>query len=270
MFKKILFLMFIASNVWAQPHGQDETAKITDVAKDSINWQIANSLMTMVDTTLGWYMGRTTDRLGLDSGGNDSRYIHSSASSGNFYLNLTTDAQGVIGINFGENMDAASAISASITFLSGDLRMGYGASRNSKYIGISSTGAVTISELADGTLSAVSGVITSSSDARLKNLRGSFSAGLQALKGIRPMRYKWNSESGLDTEREYAGFVAQNVEYSIPEAVSIGKNGMRSLNTTPILAAAVNAINELHNENNKLKKRIAFLERLIVKNLLIK
>lgn len=260
----ILFLLFMAVDSFAQRKGfgalKVSSGESTSDIQTISNWKIANSIMTMTDTTLGWYMGRTTDRLGLDSGGNDSRYIHSTATSGNFYLNLTTNAQGVIGLNFAENLDAASAVSAYLSFLSGDIRLGYGTSRNSKYIGVSSAGAVTISELADGTLSAVSGVITSSSDARLKKNIRPYYGSLNVLKYIEPVRYQWKSESGIVSNRVFIGFTAQDIEWSLPDAVS-EKNGRKSLDTQALLATAINAINELREENERIKERLNKLEK---------
>lgn len=181
------------------------------------------------------------------TGSTPTPFVLSSNSTGNNYCILMEDADGTP--NYG-----------GFGLISNQLRMFTGGSVNANYINIGGAGAVTISALADGSLSSVSGVITSSSDARLKNLRGSFSAGLHALKGIQPMRYTWNEKSGLNSSREYAGFVAQNVEYNIPEAVSVGKDGMKSLNITPILAAAINAINEQQRQIEKLQAEIRELK----------
>ena len=64
-----------------------------------------------------------------------------------------------------------------------------------------------------------SGNISSASDERLKNVHGNFTTGLSALLQLKPILYKWNEKSGLETEHVYAGFSAQNVQRAIPEAV---------------------------------------------------
>lgn len=95
------------------------------------------------------------------------------------------------------------------------------------------------------------GNVTSSSDERLKDVRGGYSRGLEDLTGIEPIAYKWESSTGYDTDNIYYGFSAQNVEISIPEAVGLDPLGYRTLSDRPILAAAINAIKELDDRTGK-------------------
>jgi len=90
------------------------------------------------------------------------------------------------------------------------------------------------------------GNITVSSDERLKNIQGSFNRGLSDLQNINPIIFKWKDSTGYDTENVYAGFSAQNVKLSIPEAVGVDPKGMMTLSDRPILAALVNAVKELN------------------------
>lgn len=97
-----------------------------------------------------------------------------------------------------------------------------------------------------------SGNITSASDERMKDIEGPFAPGLKAVLGIKPIRYRWKKDTGLDVDNVYAGFSAQNVLGAVPEA--IGKQNDRySLNIVPVLAAVVNAIQELAKEADELR-----------------
>jgi len=75
---------------------------------------------------------------------------------------------------------------------------------------------------------------------------GSFETGLAAIRGLEPIRYRWNATSGLEQESIYAGFSAQNVMAHIEDAVGIDREtGYFTLSDRPIIAASVNAIKEL-------------------------
>jgi hypothetical protein len=88
------------------------------------------------------------------------------------------------------------------------------------------------------------GNVSVSSDERLKTNFSNFDRGLESIMNLQPINYKWSELSGMETHDTYTGFSAQNVLSNIPEAVSVGKNGYLTLADRPILAAAINAINE--------------------------
>ncbi len=106
-------------------------------------------------------------------------------------------------------------------------------------------GGIRINSLAGaGALQAdADGDIVAISDERLKNIKGKYERGLESLKDIKPIQYRMKDE---ETPWLYTGFSAQNVEKGIPEAVAENVKGQLMLNTTPILAALVNAVNELN------------------------
>jgi len=104
------------------------------------------------------------------------------------------------------------------------------------------------------------GIITSTSDERLKDIQGSFTRGLKDLEGIRPIFYKWNDKSGMNDDTIYAGFSAQNIQKNIPEAVGQNPEGYLSLQDRPILATLVNAVKEQQKQIDDLKSRIEKLE----------
>lgn len=107
-----------------------------------------------------------------------------------------------------------------------------------------------------GTLSVnSSGDIICTSDARLKNILGRYTVGLDAIARIRPQRFNFKPTNSNPVETfVHAGFIAQDVKVAIPEAVAMQKNGFYSLDTTAIIAASVNAIKEL-NALNKIQTR---------------
>jgi hypothetical protein len=82
-------------------------------------------------------------------------------------------------------------------------------------------GLLRLSSYGAGTLNTdASGNVTATSDSRLKRDVRRFAAGLDAIKGLDPVLYGWTPESGFDqTRNDYAGFLAQEVEAVLPEAV---------------------------------------------------
>lgn len=109
-----------------------------------------------------------------------------------------------------------------------------------------------------------SGNISSVSDIRLKNKRSNYSGGLKELMQINPIIYKWKPESGMETKHDYIGFSAQNIRSSLGEdAIGINKQGYLSIQDRAILAAAINAIQELKELNDKQQKEINNLKQII-------
>lgn len=89
------------------------------------------------------------------------------------------------------------------------------------------------------------GYITSS-DGRLKNVQGNFSRGLGAVLGLNPKQWRWNDKSkATDKTSLNTGFIAQDVQQHVPEAVGCDSDGYLTLNTLPIIAALVNSTRAL-------------------------
>jgi len=144
------------------------------------------------------------------------------------------------------------------------------------------SGAVKLNAYGAGTLvTDSSGNVTASSDASLKTVTGSFTRGLADVLKLTPRTYHWNRESGMNTEDVNVGFIAQDVQDAIPEAVGTmktvdteeddgtGKKVRKSkreaaefltLSDRPIIAALVNAVKELKAENDTLRARVSALE----------
>jgi hypothetical protein len=101
------------------------------------------------------------------------------------------------------------------------------------------------------------------SDRRLKDVEKSFDRSLDAIQDLKPVvyRYKEDNEAGLPSDVSYVGLIAQNVETSIPEAVSSDDTGYLHLNNDPIIWTMLNAINELREENGQQREQIEELRR---------
>ena len=149
-------------------------------------------------------------------------------------------------------------------------------------INVSTSGGVQLNAYGAGTLvTDSSGNITTSSDRRLKNVSGRFTRGLDAILQIQPKVFTWKPESGMNTDDVNVGFIAQDVQGAIPEAVGsmrtvdteeddgAGKKVRKSkreaaefltLSDRPIIAALVNAVKELKAENDTLRARVSALE----------
>ncbi len=69
---------------------------------------------------------------------------------------------------------------------------------------------------------------------------------------ITPQRFMYKPTKSNPIETfVHAGFIAQNVKEVIPEAVARQRSGYYSLDTTAVLAAAVNAIKQLKERNDR-------------------
>lgn len=134
---------------------------------------------------------------------------------------------------------------------------------------ISSAGAFRWFLYGAGTLTTdASGNITATSDAALKNVLGPFNRGLADLKAMAaPVIYDLKAElagiaeaqakvtEGTATPQEervaslghptYAGWTAQGIETGVPEAVSVGPDGFKTVSDRALLAAFYNALMEI-------------------------
>lgn len=169
------------------------------------------------------------------------------------------------------------------------LRCGTTTANANNGIFINTTGAVTMSAYGAGAAQFDSGGnITSVSDERIKRNIRPFATGLKEILGIQSsggvILHGYTKESKLDQSRDnYAGFSAQIVKRYIPEAVDKNPDqaaipaipatdtspavdavpfieGMLTLNPFVIVAALVNAVAELSEQNKLLEARISKLE----------
>jgi Chaperone of endosialidase len=96
------------------------------------------------------------------------------------------------------------------------------------------------------------------SDERLKNVKGRFSSGLEAIMQLQPLRYEYKPNNALYIKSglEHVGFGAQAVQRIIPEAVTRNENGYLMVNNDPILWTMLNAIKEQQDEIAQLKEKV--------------
>ena len=100
------------------------------------------------------------------------------------------------------------------------------------------------------------------SDERLKNVKGRFSSGLDAIMQLQPIRYEYKADNPLHLRSgaEYVGFGARALQEIIPEAVTRNDNGYLVVNNDPILWTMLNAIKEQAKEIANLKGQVKRLE----------
>ena len=96
------------------------------------------------------------------------------------------------------------------------------------------------------------------SDVRLKNIRGRYTPGLNAVMRLQPLRYEYKRDNamGIKSEGEHIGFSAQAVQQIIPEAVTKNDQGYLLVNNDPILWTMLNAIKEQQREIERLQQEL--------------
>lgn len=102
----------------------------------------------------------------------------------------------------------------------------------------------------------------SASDRRLKEIKGHFNRGIDAIMRLNPVLYNYKKYNPLNLPitDEYIGFIAQEVEEVIPEAVKTNPEGYLYINNDPIIWAMLNGIKELKNINDQLVMKNEALE----------
>ncbi len=103
---------------------------------------------------------------------------------------------------------------------------------------------------------------TITSDIRLKDVKGNYNKGLNEICKLNPIIYRYKKDNPLgikDTDVDFNGFSAQDVQLVFPEAVS-EKDGYLNLDIHSIIIAQVNAIKELKIMIDKLSKDNANLK----------
>lgn len=213
-----------------------------------------------------------------DTGGNGIRVTGTTGTTGAFTaegtsVNIQADSAAATRVL----VDAGSSNASGFVVLnggsSGYVQLGTGGTARMQ---VFASGVVKLNNYGAGTLvTDSSGNITASSDRRLKNVSGKFTRGLAAIMEIQPKVFTWKPESGMNTDDVNVGFIAQDVQGVIPEAVGsmktsdveeddgTGKKVKKSkressefltLSDRPIIAALVNAVQELSAQIETLKK----------------
>ena len=113
----------------------------------------------------------------------------------------------------------------------------------------------------------------SSSDGRLKKNIQPLESPLEKVSSLKGISYEWRKNEYPDmgfTGGKQVGLIAQNVEKTMPELVSEGKDGYKAVSYTRLTAVLVEAIKELKNlsakqqaENERQQAEIERLRELI-------
>jgi Chaperone of endosialidase len=130
------------------------------------------------------------------------------------------------------------------------------------------TAGVSAGPLTPTSMTTVAGLVTAftgTSDARLKDY-SPYTGGLAEILQITPARYTWNAKgqkhTGLSGTQEFVGFIAQDVQAAIPEAITAkesSKDGTEtylSFDDRPVIAALVNAVKTLEARIKELEARL--------------
>jgi hypothetical protein len=106
------------------------------------------------------------------------------------------------------------------------------------------------------------------SDERLKNIKGRFTPGLNAVMQLQPLRYEYKRDNALTlkSEGEHVGFSAQAVQKVIPEAVTANDKGYLLVNNDPIMWTMLNAIKEQQAQIAQQQKQIEGLKKLVCRS----
>jgi len=88
---------------------------------------------------------------------------------------------------------------------------------------------------------------TNSSDVRLKDVNGAYEYGLSEINALNPVRFNYKTDNAreLPSDTEEIGFIAQEVQEVIPDAVTEWEDGYLDFNMHSINVALVNAVKEL-------------------------
>ena len=88
-------------------------------------------------------------------------------------------------------------------------------------------------------------ILRAASDSRLKTNVNTVTESLTNVLGLTSVRYNWVDSASMGTQTEI-GFIAQDVQMLFPEVVSIGQDGILSLNYAHLVSPLAKAIQELY------------------------
>ena len=102
------------------------------------------------------------------------------------------------------------------------------------------------------------------SDERLKTDVVAFEDGLDVVKRLAPVTFRYNGAQGLSTDQRQVGLIAQQVEQVAPYMISTQPgaevDGLRVMSTQALPYLLVNAVQELEAKVAELERRLAEAE----------
>lgn len=159
-----------------------------------------------------------------------------------------------------------SATSSSDEFIFRNFGRVHMSIKNNGYVGINTTSPSYYLHVNGAAGKPGGGSWTAASDRRLKQGIVSYSDGLQSLMQIEPVKYKYNDKSGFDTNKEYVGVIAQDLQQVAPYMVgTFTKDGETyyDVDNSAMVYMLINAVKEqqatiadMQKEINELKTKV--------------
>ena len=147
---------------------------------------------------------------------------------------------------------------------SGDINIMSGGNTDNR-ITVKNNGSVVFAAYSAGTLTTDNfGVITATgSDGRYKTITKPLEYGINSIMKLNPIHYKWNEDSGQQTEKEQIGLIAQNVREAIPGSVLYDETETKLINydDRAVIATLVKGMQEQQEQIEELKKEVARLKK---------
>jgi hypothetical protein len=138
----------------------------------------------------------------------------------------------------------------------------------SGYVSIGTTTTGTYTLQVNGSIAGTQAYVNTS-DARLKKDIVTITDGLATVEKLRGVHFNWRAPEerdigqglNLQVGTPQIGFIAQEVEKVLPEAVVIGKDGIHSLEESKMTPVLVEAVKELKADNDDLRKKLAIVAK---------
>ncbi|TQV89518.1 tail fiber domain-containing protein [Aliikangiella coralliicola] len=278
---------------WTIGEGHQETAGNTDVHRTTVMGNFASSKED--DSISIGYNARTENlnSIAIGSGAisNELESIvlgYQTLSHGNYTFTVgsantlswdpNTDAVTSLGTSSYRFKDVHSnkvsinaAASSAATI---DLHADAGSADDDKWaISAADGGDLTVSSQASGSSAniltlendgdvTIAGNLTVNSDRRLKQGINKIANATELLSKIEGVTYLWKPELKRDNKKQY-GLIAQNVEAAIPELISEGKDGIKSVNYQAMIPVLINAVNDQQKQIAEQQKQIEALVKLL-------
>jgi len=132
----------------------------------------------------------------------------------------------------------------------------------SGYVGIGITAPTHILHI-NGQGRSTSASWATTSDIRLKDVKGNFNYGLKEILKLEAVRFNYKKDNPLKlpSDIEHVGIIAQELKEVIPEAVTMNSDGYYTVSTDPIFWSMLNAIKEQQKTIDEQQKKIDKLEQ---------
>jgi len=100
--------------------------------------------------------------------------------------------------------------------------------------------------------------IDTTSDERLKNIKGSYDKGLKEILQVQPVTFAYKNDPSQEI---HAGVIAQDIQKILPEAVDKMPSGYLGVNQDPMFFAVLNALKEINEKTIEEEKKHEQLEK---------